>query len=916
VRNFWEDIKKDKDRGFKYKNILVFFDFSVPIEETLGTLKKIFPHASFYTILHQGRPNLINPSAFFKKIFEYHTEMSLRAKLHLIRAIRQTTFDLAIYLGGKRDLRQLAIIYLSLSSTKKFIILKNAKQFNTEDIYLIDLIIRGIFRLGLWSIIVPIIWAVGVIFKLTSFLPPWVRRKSREESIPALKNPKEYPPVSVVIPNYNGKELLQECLPSVLSAAAIYHPESEVIVVDDASTDGSTQFLRDYFPKVKIISLSTNQGFVKACNKGVSSSKNRIVILLNSDIIVEEDFISYLVEYFSDSSIFAVQPKILTWDRESINAGINMGRMERGYIRIWNEAETRNTNIVDHRAPNLYAIGGAMAFDKEKWEFLGGFDDLYYPFCWEDIDISYRAWKMGWKVFYEPKSIVYHKHHGTLTKFFKADFKRVVEQRNELLFTWKNIHDQNLIKNHFQYLPYHLFSTLISGDFTFFKAVLWAIAKLGKVIHKRHQGQVQLICQDIPLLEKSLHYYRNFVRSGFREKKGKKQILLVSPFMPLPLNNGGKIRVYTLIKHLSSEYDFHLLCYTNHEEDAQYIPQLKEICKEVDIIYQGYTPLPYVYETLFPRYYRAFYTQEMREKLLEILKTRPIDLVQIEFTLMAHYVDFLKHVPTIFVEHDLSVISPHKSYNPKEKGWKRLLDYIDWLKAVRWEVKYCQKYRKIITVTKKDEELLRSYLPYADIETVYTGTDIEYFSSPYEEIHNKTLAFVGYMGHYPNVDAILFFYRDIYPLVKEKIPEVRLVIIGSNPPPEIVSLRNDPSITVTGFVEDIRPYIKEAAVFVAPMRIGAGIKGKLLEAMAMAKPIVTTSIGCLGLPVVIGEDLLVADSPKEFANKTILLLNNSNLREKLAINGQFLVNTKFDWQISVEKMRTIYRELISDWQEI
>jgi len=301
---------------------------------------------------------------------------------------------------------------------------------------------------------------------------------------------------SIIIPNWNGKDLLAKCLPSVIKASECSDQVSEIIIVDDGSTDASVEFIKERFPKIRLISLKNNLGFGAACNTGVAASKSPVVILLNNDVSVKRDFVVPLLDCFADDSVFAVQPKILQWDTNELDGGINFGGIDKGYIRIKNEAETSKKEQVTQRCATLYAIGGAMVFDRKKWGILGGFDSLYEPFCWEDIDICYRAQKRGWKVFYEPDSVVYHKHHATLHRFFAPDFIRKVETKNELLFTWKNIHDKDLFIRHFIFLPIRLLRAFILMDFIFIKALVMALTQLQDVYFKREREKASSIISD------------------------------------------------------------------------------------------------------------------------------------------------------------------------------------------------------------------------------------------------------------------------------------------------------------------------------------------------------------------------------------------------------------------------------------
>ena len=715
--------------------------------------------------------------------------------------------------------------------------------------------------------------------------------------------------VSIVIPNYNGKELLAE-LERAGSLDRAPH-ENEIIVVDDASTDGSVTFLSEKFPDVKVIPLTKNQGFGEACNIGVATAKNRIIVLLNSDVKVCEDFIPKLTKHFTDSKVFAVQPKVLAWNEESLNGGLNIPNMIYGYFAIENESDRPRIAYVNESGPTFYAMGGAMAFDKIKWEALGGFDNLYAPFCWEDIDISYRVLKRGWKVLYEPNSKVIHKHHATLAKVFAPSYKKRIEQRNEMLFTWKNLHEEDMIAKHFSLLPAHmLYRLFIRNDIGFVLSFLKAAAKIIPVLKRRRDERNYSIVSDSLILQEVTDFYKQWRN----KQKDKPRILVLTPFSPYPPSDGGKLGVYNIMKHLSAKYDFHLLTYTWDKDDFPLRLEMEGICKNVDSV-----PIRKIHRSLFshlknilrfPFHYAYYSTDEMEMKLSQIIALYQPDIIQIEFTPMSIYAPLCRRIPTIFMEHDISVISKHSYFRPL-KGWQGFFEYFDrYYRLISWEKRVCKMVSCVVTVTDADREILSKLSPRTRVETVASGTDLEHFSMEYKENINRNILFVGSMGHFPNPDAVLYFYKEIFPRIKEEIPSVTFTIVGSGSNPEVSSLAKDPSIRVTGYVEDIRPYIENAEIFVAPMRKGAGMKGKILQAMAMSKPIVTTSIGAQGIRIEPENDFLLADNPEQFARQVIRLFRDPDLKHRLAVNANRICRKHYDWKIRAARMDEIYKSLL------
>ena len=253
---------------------------------------------------------------------------------------------------------------------------------------------------------------------------------------------------SVVIPNWNGRDLLARYLPSVVEAMA-GHPDNEVIVVDNGSTDGSAAFIREQFPAVRVVALPENRGFGGGSNAGFEAASNDIVVLLNSDMRVEPDFLAPLLEGFTDPQIFSVSCQIFFSDPNRLReeSGLTQTWWDGGALRVRHRIDDK----VDRLFPCSYGGGGSCAYDRRKFLEIGGFDEIFAPFYGEDTDIGYLAWKRGWKVLYQPASHVYHEHRGTIGKRFSAEYIQAILHKNFILFSWKNIHQWRRLVAHFAY---------------------------------------------------------------------------------------------------------------------------------------------------------------------------------------------------------------------------------------------------------------------------------------------------------------------------------------------------------------------------------------------------------------------------------------------------------------------------------
>ncbi len=287
------------------------------------------------------------------------------------------------------------------------------------------------------------------------------------------------PPVSIVIPTWNGRELLERFLPSVMDALVAWPGGGEIVVADDGGSDGTVEFLAQEFPTVRVVRAEANLGFAGAANMGMAAARNRIAILLNNDVETERQFIAPLVRWFGDGKIFAVCARSLDWDHSTFRDGGKAGYWKRGFWRVWRNYEVaRGPEEPLQRWPSIYGSGGFTAFDRDKWLALGGLDELFAPFNWEDTDICYRALKRGWHVLYEPESVVYHSPNTTIGSTSRRLRVRFISRRNSLLFHWKNLTDAGMLAGNILHsslsLPLALLRFDLAAAGAFF-AALWRL---------------------------------------------------------------------------------------------------------------------------------------------------------------------------------------------------------------------------------------------------------------------------------------------------------------------------------------------------------------------------------------------------------------------------------------------------------
>lgn len=306
--------------------------------------------------------------------------------------------------------------------------------------------------------------------------------------------------ISIVIPNYNGEKILKTNLPKVLEAVKDYKKGTvEIIITDDPSTDNSGNVIREFIESIKekhVVGKTianknkAESGFSKNVNRGVTLATGDILILLNSDVTPHKNFLEPLLARFDDPDMFGVGCMDESVEGSKIVLrGRGIAHWERGLL-------IHGKGSVDKEA-TLWVSGGSSAFRKSIWDKLNGLDIIYNPFYWEDIDLSYRALKSGYKTCFEKKSVVIHEHDkGTIKSKFKPMMVRKTVYRNQFIFVWKNITDFSLLLSHFLWLPYHFLNAIRKREWAMFAGFFAAVTRLPQVRKTRAQARKLFVTSD------------------------------------------------------------------------------------------------------------------------------------------------------------------------------------------------------------------------------------------------------------------------------------------------------------------------------------------------------------------------------------------------------------------------------------
>jgi sugar transferase (PEP-CTERM/EpsH1 system associated) len=394
------------------------------------------------------------------------------------------------------------------------------------------------------------------------------------------------------------------------------------------------------------------------------------------------------------------------------------------------------------------------------------------------------------------------------------------------------------------------------------------------------------------------------------------KILFISHRIPYPPNKGDKLRAFNIIKHLAQKHEISLACMVESREELKYVADLKPYCKQIygEYISPFKCRLNYV-RYLFSNYpltMAHFYSVRFKQHIARLIAQNKYDLLYIYSAAMSQYVLDIDRIPKLLdlVDADCQKWLSYAEYAhfPMSSVYR-----LEGERTRGYERAVCPKFSACTLVSTVEKQILEQFMPGGNLHVVPNGINQEPYL-PYlkrKEPATPNLLFVGGMFYFAYIDGIMHFYEHAFGHIKKAFPEVKFYIVGADPAPKVLKLNQDPNVCVTGYVEEVLPYLEQAMVYVVPLRMAPGIQNKILEAMAMNIPVVSSTAAVAGIDAKCGRDLLVADEPKAFAQAVIRLLNNPQLRQELAQNARRLITEKYDWQKNLKKLDQIL-EGISD----
>lgn len=632
---------------------------------------------------------------------------------------------------------------------------------------------------------------------------------------PIVYNPK----VSIIIPVYNEFHYTYGCLKSILkNSKGISY---EIIIADDCSTD-LTRNIKQIVENINVVTSNKNLRFLLNCNNAAKYAEGEYILFLNNDTQVQYNWLEPLVNLIeSNDKIGMVGSKLLYPDGKLQEAGGILWKDG----SAWNYGNSRNPEDPEFNYVKEvdYISGAAIMIRRSLWNEIGGFDERFAPAYCEDSDLAFEVRKRGYKVMYQPLSVVVHFEgisNGTDTDSGLKAYQVVNQQK--FMDKWKSVLESEHYPN----------------------------AENVFVARDRNWGKKVLLMVDhyVPQYDKDagsrtvFQYLRMFVNKGFN------------------------------VKFIGDNF-------YRHEPYTTVLQQLG-----IEVLYGSY------YANNWKEWIK-----ENREFITQVFLNRP--------HIAINYIDFIKentNAKIIYYGHDLHFLREMRKYE-LTKDKKVLIDSKDWKEKELYlmkkaDVVYYPSNVEIDEIAKIDASIgAKAIIAYIFNQEI---------SERYRFDKRKDIMFVGGFTHTPNVDAVLWFAKEIFPKVVKALPDIKLYVLGSNPPLEIQNLDSS-SIIVKGFVPDdeLEQFYRSCRISIVPLRYGAGIKGKVIEAMRYGIPVETTSVGAEGI-LEIEKILCIEDDAEKFADELINLYNNRFRLEKMSKESCKYIRNNFSeenaWKIIEE----------------
>ena len=395
------------------------------------------------------------------------------------------------------------------------------------------------------------------------------------------------------------------------------------------------------------------------------------------------------------------------------------------------------------------------------------------------------------------------------------------------------------------------------------------------------------------------------------------KILYLAHRLPYPPNKGEKIRTFHQIEQLAKRHTIHLCTFVDDPDDIPHVETLRRYCASVEFVYRSNAPAMFLAPAGLlrglPFSIALFYRKAFATKVKNKLATERIDCLFASSSSMAQYARFASDCPKVidFIDVDCEkwrLYAQHHSFP------LNLIYQVESERLAKYEERAARTFDHCILISEEEQAALQKRVQDRAISVISNGVDLEYFNNSGVDTgrgHQPIVVFTGVMDYFPNVDAVNYFCRTIFPLVRNSAPEAQFYIVGRNPAPAVLALKKHPNVVVTGTVSDVRPYVARAAVAIAPLRIAPGVQNKILEAMALGVPVVGSTQSFKGIRAGKRDGIRVADDPRSFARHVVdLLRSDPSTRSEIARQARSYVERFHRWDEQGDRLERLLHEII------
>ncbi len=398
-------------------------------------------------------------------------------------------------------------------------------------------------------------------------------------------------------------------------------------------------------------------------------------------------------------------------------------------------------------------------------------------------------------------------------------------------------------------------------------------------------------------------------------------VLILSPWLPWPPHDGARIRILETLRFLSRRHRVFLIAPLYRPEEEVHVGNIRRLCADSDVVLvpngtaarlrrlcsglaAGLPPVQ--------AYHRnAAMAQRVRNVTSEI----SFDIVHVEFSFLAHYVGALSpryRARTVLSMHNIESVRFDRELAVAPWNTRRLVLLGNRWLFPDWERRAVRAFDGVLAVSEDDRAWIQRHAPAATVRLAPNGVDVEYYAPRPASQLSSSVVYVGAMDYPPNEDAVVWFADEVLPPLRARHAEMGFTIVGRSPTPAIKALARRPGIRVTGEVEDIRPYLAEAIALVVPLRSGGGTRLKIVQAMAMGRPVVSTTLGAEGLEIADGDNIMIADSPERLTESIVRLAIAPDRAARIGLAGRQLALAKYDWRHCLRGLEDLYQAVLTD----